>query len=245
VPVPTVEAPPVEFDPNAESAVEAVETPADTTTFNTLVDGLDAAGLTEVLSDANAAFTLFAPTDAAFETLPPEIVAAWNANPARYAEMMSYLVVEGAYPPDELTDGQVLRTIAGTNIGITKDGDQVSVNGVPTSGDVAAGNSVVYALSEVILAPLRPGITPPLIDEKGVPVFVGPLLTVVGVGEPGKRILLQVDGENFGEIATVDDNEFWLVAQDIDSGVHQILAYMLEDDDTLMAISQLVILPVP
>lgn len=247
VQVQTAVTPDVEFNGEPETAVEAVETAeaAQQPTFETLLSGLDAAGLTEVLSDAEASFTLFAPTDAAFDALPEEVIAAWNANPARYAEMMSYLVVEGSYPPEELADGQVLRTIAGTNVGITKEGDAVSINGVPTAGSVVAGNSVVYALNQVILAPLRPGITPPVIDEKGVPVFKGPLLTVVGLAEPGKRILLQVDGENFGEIATVDENEFWLVRQNIEPGVHTILAYMLEDDDTLMAISQLVTLPVP
>jgi uncharacterized lipoprotein YbaY len=242
VPVQTAVAPDVEFDPNAETAVEAAD---GAETFNTLLNGLEAAGLAEMLSDPEATFTLFAPTDAAFDALPPEVVAAWNANPARYAEMMSYLVVEGAYAPEDLRDGQVLRSIAGTNIAINKEGEKVFVNGEPTANSVVAGNSVVYALNRVILAPLRPGVVPPLIDEKGVPVFKGPLLTVVGVAQSGKRILLQVDGENFGDIATVDDNDFWLVKQNIDSGVHQILAYMLEDDDTLMAISQLVILPVP
>jgi putative lipoprotein len=242
VPVQTAVAPDVEFDPNAETAVEAAD---GAETFNTLLNGLEAAGLAEMLSDPEATFTLFAPTDAAFDALPPEVVAAWDANPARYAEMMSYLVVEGAYAPEDLRDGQVLRSIAGTNIAINKEGEKVFVNGEPTANSVVAGNSVVYALNRVILAPLRPGVVPPLIDEKGVPVFKGPLLTVVGVAQSGKRILLQVDGENFGDIATVDDNDFWLVKQNIDSGVHQILAYMLEDDDTLMAISQLVILPVP
>ncbi len=242
VQVPAAELPDVEFDPSAETAVDATDGAG---TFNRLIGGLDAAGLTDLLADPDASYTLFAPTDAAFDALPPEVLAAWDANPARYAEMMSYLVVQEAYAPEDLSDGQVLQSIAGTNIGITIEDDVISVNGVPTAGSLVAGNSVVYALNQVILAPLRPGITPPLIDEKGVPVFKGPLLTVVGLAEPGKRILLQVDGENFGEIATVDAEQFWLVKQDIDSGVHTILAYMLESDDTLMAISQLVTLPVP
>ena len=31
-----------------------------------------------------------------------------------------------------------------------------------------------------------------------------------------------MDGANFGDLATIDANEFWLVAENIDSGVHPL-----------------------
>jgi uncharacterized lipoprotein YbaY len=242
VPVAQDEPDDVEFDEEAETVEEATNVE---NTFSTLRDGLEVAGLLDRLSDPDGSYTLFAPTDTVFDMLPEEVIEAWNANPESYGEIMSYLVVEGNYLPEDLENGQVLDTLAGTRLNITKLGDDIYVNGVPTSGNIEAGNSVVYALNRLILPPLDVNVQAPIIDEEGVPVFKGPLLTVVGLGEPGKRILLQVDGENFGEIALIDEENFWLTMEDIPPGLHFILAYMLDDDDTLMAISQLVVLPVP
>ncbi|MFN2279857.1 MAG: hypothetical protein ACK2UR_19740, partial [Candidatus Promineifilaceae bacterium] len=59
------------------------------------------------------------------------------------------------------------------------------------------------------------------------------------------QILLTVDGQPFGEIATIDENQFWLVRQNVQSGIRYILAYMLDIDGRLQAISQEVVLPVP
>ena len=109
---------------------------------------------------------------------------------------------------------------------------------------IPAGKSIVHAVEQVILPPLGYDVQPPIINVSGVAVFTGTYLTVVGTAEPGKQILLQVSGENFGEIVTIDENGSWQVADDISPGVHEILAYMLDDNGTLMAISQLVSLPV-
>ena len=212
--------------------------------FSTLLDGLEAAGLSGRLSDVDEAFTLFAPTDDAFGSLPQEVVTAWGENPEAYKEIMSYLVLEGANTQEELAEAQVLTTLAGTNIGITTKDDNVLINSVLIEASFPAGSSIVHAINQVILPPLAYQVQPPIVDISGVSIFTGDYLTVVGTAEPGKTILLQVGGENFGELATVDDTGSWLVSDDITSGVHEILAYMLDENGLLMAISQQVNLPV-
>ena len=212
--------------------------------FSTLLAGLEAAGLTGVLADADEPYTLTAPTDDAFAALPEEVIAAWDQYPESYAEILYYLVLEGRYTEEELLQAQVLTTIGGTNIGITTDGENTLINGVPIVSSIPAGTSIVHAVNQVILPPLGYTIQPPIVNESGVPIFTGTYLTVVGTAEPGKQILLQVSGENFGEIVTVNEDGSWQVSDDITSGVHDILAYMLDDNGTLMAISQLVSLPV-
>ena len=212
--------------------------------FGTLLDGLESAGLTQRLQDVDQPHTLTAPTDDAFAALPAEIVDAWDQNPESYAEILFYLVLEGRYTENELLQSQVLTTIGGNNIGITTDGEYTLVNGVPIQGSIPAGNSIVHAVDEIILPPLGYETQPPIINESGVAIFTGTYLTVVGTAEPGKQILLQVSGENFGEIVTVDEEGSWQASDDISSGVHDIVAYMLDDNGTLMAISQIVSLPV-
>jgi uncharacterized surface protein with fasciclin (FAS1) repeats len=212
--------------------------------FSMLLSGLESAGLTGRLSKSDEAFTLFSPTDAAFDALPDEVIASWNSNPEAYKEIMFYLILEGAYTQEELAEAQVLTTLAGTNIGITSDDDVVLINSVPLEATVPAGNSIVHAIDQVILPPLDYQAQPPIIDISGVSIFTGDYLTVVGTAEPGTTILLQVDGENFGDLATVDGTGFWQRSNDISSGVHDILAYMLDENGLLIAISQQVSLPV-
>jgi uncharacterized surface protein with fasciclin (FAS1) repeats len=228
---------PQEEDDVIDAAVAAGE-------FSMLLSGLESTGLTGRLSESDEAFTLFAPTDAAFDALPDEVIAGWNSNPEAYKEIMFYLVLEGAYTQEELAETQVLTTLAGTNIGITADDDVVSINGVPLEATVPAGNSIVHAIDQVILPPLGYQAQPPIIDISGVSIFTGDYLTVVGTAEPGTIILLQVSGENFGDLATVDDTGFWQTSDYISSGVHDILAYMLDENGLLLAISQQVSLPV-
>ena len=212
--------------------------------FSTLLTGLESAGLTGQLSEVEEAYTLFAPTDEAFAALPEEVIIAWNDNAQAYREIMLYLVLDSAYTQEELVAAQVLTTIAGTNVGLTTDESSVLINNVPIVESIPAGNSIVHAIDQIILPPLGYQAQPPNIDISGVSIFTGDYLTVVGTAEPGKTILLQVSGENFGELATVDETGSWLASDNISSGVHEISAYMLDDNGTLMAISQQVSLPV-
>jgi transforming growth factor-beta-induced protein len=213
--------------------------------FSMLLDGLEAAGLTEILADVEGEYTLFAPTDEAFDSLPTIIVDAWDANPEEYADLLRNTAVEGKYTPDELEDGMVLQSVGGSEIQIMREGDVIYINGAPVIDSAEVGNHYVYAVPRVILPPLDAGVEPPVIDEKGVPTSVGPLLTVVGLAEPGMRILLTVDDKEFGEIATVEPDGFWLTKENVESEIRYILAYMIDDRDVLRAISQEVVLPVP
>ena len=231
-----------ELEETADTVLEAMQNSGQ---FTTLLEGIDAAGLTDQLAQAEGSYTVFAPTDTAFASLPPELLAGWNFNPEEYARILRNMVVEGKYGPDDLTDGLVLRTISGSNIGVIHDGERITINSVPVIDAAGAGESYVYALPQVIMPPLPAGVTAPTIDESGVPIFIGEILTVVGVAEPGQRIVVTVDGERFGDIATVDGNSFWLVTDEISPGIHNIIAYMIDNNGLLQAISQEVTLAVP
>ena len=76
-----------------------------------------------------------------------------------------------------------------------------------------------------------------------MPTFVGPRLTVVGTAEPGRTILVELNGQAFGEPATVDANGRWLVSGDVAAAEYLIVAYML-NGETLEAFSRPVALTV-
>lgn len=231
-----------DLEESADNVLEAMEASGQ---FTILLAGLEAAGLTDRLAQTEGEFTVFAPTDEAFEALPPGVLAGWTYNPEEFANILRNEVVEGRYAPEDLTDGLVLRSVADTNIGVTRAGDLAAINGVPVIDGVPAGDSYVYALPQVILPPLPAGISAPIIDASGVPVFIGEILTVVGVAEPGQRIVLTVNDEQFGDVATADPNGFWLVSDEIVTGIHNIIAHMIDDDGLLRALSQEVTLAVP
>jgi len=229
----------------SEGAGTVLEAMQNSGQFTILLDGLEAAGLTDRLAQTGTAYTFFAPTDEAFEALPPGVLAGWTFNPQEFAAILRNTVVEGLYTPGDLTNGLVLRSLDASNIGVQHIGELITVNGIPAVDATEAGESYVYALPQVILPPLSAGVTAPAIDVAGVPIFIGDWLTVVGVGQPGERIVLTMDGAQFGEIATVDDNHFWLVEGDIGPGIHNITAYMIGSNGLVQAISNEVTLAVP
>jgi hypothetical protein len=87
-------------------------------------------------------------------------------------------------------------------------------------------------------------VRPPIINESGVSTFVGSRLTIVGTGEPGRTIYVEVSGEAFGAPAVVDASGNWQVTGDIGPGQHGIVAFMV-NGATLEAFSRSVALTVP
>lgn len=121
--------------------------------FSTLVAAIQAAGLVETLQ-GDGPFTVFAPTNAAFDALPaglldklllPENVDALTA-------ILTYHVVPGLVMSADVTAGDVA-TVEGSTIAIATDGG-VTVNGANVvTVDVAASNGVIHVIDQVIVPP--------------------------------------------------------------------------------------------
>jgi uncharacterized surface protein with fasciclin (FAS1) repeats len=126
------------------------------TTFSA---ALQAAGLVSSLEGAGP-FTVFAPTNDAFNKLPSGTVAnlVKPANKSQLASILKYHVVSGVYTTADLTDGQTLTTLEGDKLHITKDANgNVMINGTAkiVTPDVIDSNGV----SQVIDTVLMPGQT--------------------------------------------------------------------------------------
>ena len=110
------------------------------------------AGLVDTLRGAGP-FTVFAPTNAAFQKLPVETLHAVQDDPKLLATILTYHVVPGALKLADLKPGK-LTTVAGIDLQVTRDGDKVLINGFPiAAGDVVATNGVVHVMSDVLLPP--------------------------------------------------------------------------------------------
>ena len=121
---------------------------------NTLEAAVGAAGLVETLN-GDGPFTLFAPTDAAFESLPDGTVEALLEDPdGALREILLYHAVSGNVASSDLSDGMMPTTINGKDINVTINQNGVFINDAQvTMADIPADNGVVHVIDAVLLPP--------------------------------------------------------------------------------------------
>jgi uncharacterized surface protein with fasciclin (FAS1) repeats len=136
----------------AEASADIVDTAAAAGQFNTLVAAIQAAGLTDTLKGTGP-FTVFAPTDAAFEQLPPGTLEALLQNPDQLRAILAYHVVPGTVLAADVDDGQAATTVQGAQITFST-AEAVRVNGATVvQPDLAVSNGVIHVIDTVLLPP--------------------------------------------------------------------------------------------
>ncbi len=120
----------------------------------TLETAVVAAGLAGALS-AEGTFTLFAPTDDAFEALGTETINALLADAeGALAEILKYHVVGATAFSGSLSNGDKFTTLEGSEIEVTITDGNVFINGAQVIfADYKAPNGVVHVIDAVITPP--------------------------------------------------------------------------------------------
>lgn len=121
----------------------------------TLVAALQAANLVDALANAGP-FTVFAPTNAAFDKLPAGTVddLLKKENLGSLKNILQYHVAVAVYKEDMLRDGQVLGMVNGGNATIGKSAEgKITINGANIIGTVVGSNGIVYVIDQVLLPP--------------------------------------------------------------------------------------------
>lgn len=132
-----------------------VEVASDTENLSTLVAAVQAAGLVETLS-GDGPFTVFAPTNEAFEALPEGTLESLlqPENRDQLVQILTYHVVAGEVMSTDLSDGMMAETVEGSQISISIADGTVSINDATViAADVEASNGVVHVIDSVILPP--------------------------------------------------------------------------------------------
>lgn len=124
----------------------------DSEVHNTLEAALTAAALDGTLS-GEGSFTLFAPTDEAFDALPENLVNALLTDPEGVLSQVLLHHVAGSVAfAGDLSDGQMIETLAEQNITVSIEGDDVMINGaMVTMADIEASNGVVHVIDAVLI----------------------------------------------------------------------------------------------
>jgi uncharacterized surface protein with fasciclin (FAS1) repeats len=137
----------------ATDAGNIVDVAADTPDLSTLVEAVTAADLAETLQ-GEGPFTVFAPTNEAFDALPAgELDRLLEpANQEELANILKYHVVEGEVMSSDLTNGQKAKTLEGGTLTVTINGGTVKINDATVAtADVPASNGVVHVIDRVLL----------------------------------------------------------------------------------------------
>ena len=142
-----------------------VENASNAPNLSTLVAAVQQAELAETLS-GEGPFTVFAPTDTAFEAVPSETLDTlmMDENREQLQGILTYHVVPGTYTAEDLTAAVEagggtanLETVAGGTLTAQMDGDALVVidesgNGATVeTADVMQSNGVVHVIDTVLM----------------------------------------------------------------------------------------------
>lgn len=135
-----------------------VQTAAASPDHSTLVAAVQAADLVDALSNAGP-FTVFAPTNEAFDALPAGTVdhLLKPANKSELVNILEYHTYVGKLPVEFLRDGESFDQVNAQKIQITREGDQVFVNGdAEILATLNTANGIIHVINKVLSPPTNP-----------------------------------------------------------------------------------------
>jgi uncharacterized surface protein with fasciclin (FAS1) repeats len=144
---------PISAAPAAPSKT-ITQTAAASPQFSTLVSLLKKAGLAGTLNRSGA-YTVFAPTNAAFAKLPKATLNKVGSDPALLKKVLLYHVVKGKVPAATVVtlDGKKVKTLAGPSVKVSVRGGKVFLNRSTrvTKTDVKTSNGVIHVINKVLV----------------------------------------------------------------------------------------------
>lgn len=153
--VPTAQAAVAPAAPKADSEKTVVDVAVGSKDHTTLVAALKAGDLVETLGSPGGVYTVFAPTNAAFDKLPKGTVDDL-LKPANKDELRRVLQHHAAVPIlqlKDMKDGQTLAMADGTKVTLhVKDG-KVMVNDAHIVATIPAANGIVHVVDAVLVPP--------------------------------------------------------------------------------------------
>ena len=130
---------------------DIVETAEANGSFSTLVTALTAADLVDTLKGTGP-FTVFAPTDAAFNSLPAGLLDSLLANTTALTQVLTYHVVSGELMASDVTNLMSVTTLQGGSLPITTTDGQVKIGiATITQTDIKCSNGVIHVIDTVLV----------------------------------------------------------------------------------------------
>lgn len=140
-----------------ESAKDVVKVAVASKDHTTLVAALKQAELVTSLSNAGP-FTVFAPTNDAFNKLPAGTVDGLMKDDKKtdLQNILQYHVTVSAIKAENLMDGQTLGMVNGDNVTVSVKDGKIILNGSSTVvASVQASNGIIHVIDGVLLPPAK------------------------------------------------------------------------------------------
>jgi len=137
--------------PNTHSTRNLVDTAAANDSFKTFSQAIEKAALGETLRGPGP-FTVFAPTDAAFEKLPPGKLEHLfkPENKEELVGVLNYHVLKGQKSSADIGKWNSARMVQGQSAPITLTDGKVRIDGANVIvADVASSNGVIHGIDKV------------------------------------------------------------------------------------------------
>lgn len=140
----------------ADEPKDIVDTAVGAGSFKTLVAAVKAADLVETLK-GKGPFTVFAPTDEAFEKVGKEKIEELLKDKKTLASILTYHVISGKVLAADAVklDGKSAKTVNGKEVKIEVKDGKVYLNGKAAviKADIITSNGVIHVIDTVILPP--------------------------------------------------------------------------------------------
>ena len=132
------------------SAKDLLTTATDAGQFNTWITAIERAGLTSTLKHEGP-FTVFAPTDAAFEKVPTDLLEKLLTNKDILTKMLTYHVVPGEATADDIAAVRTATSVESSELTFdASNGSKVDAADIVAS-DVKASNGVIHVINSVLM----------------------------------------------------------------------------------------------
>lgn len=141
---------------DSESNNNVVQVAIGSSDHSTLVAAVKAASLVDALTNPGP-FTVFAPTNEAFDKLPAGTVEGLLKADKKSAlqDILQYHVYVGVLPTDYMDEGQVLGQVNGGKVTIGYEDGTYTVNGAKILASVPASNGIIHIIDQVLLPPAK------------------------------------------------------------------------------------------
>ena len=147
--------------------------------FTTLVAAVQAAGLVDTLK-SDGPFTVFAPTDDAFNALPEGTIEALLNDIPALTDILLYHVVSGKVMAADVVALESATTVLGKDVAIkVEDGDVFINDAQVIITDIEASNGVIHVIDAVLLPPED---APATLPESGGAPSIAPFLVLIALG---------------------------------------------------------------
>ena len=127
-----------------------IDTAKEKGSFPTLLKAAEVLDLADKYREEGP-YTVFAPLESAFDSIPDEVVDESFEDPAYLLGIINYHIVKGKYTADDLRTLYSLETVSGNRLKVTVNGGVRVDTATIVEADIECSNGIIHAVDEILV----------------------------------------------------------------------------------------------